>query len=262
MTTIIVVVVVALVFFVAVCVVTFMVWKRESEMRTDSIRAIEENLEKLTHGLSQDAQADDHESFASRISEESDMSYMESLIAESTSVRQRKNKSHDPFGWVRETDQKVRSNEKDEAEEIYQAITEISEPGNNTEAIPPALKGGEEHHMPEEKSPGDTAAKDFEPAEAEMNETTENNEPTETIEIFDSNEIRQAPQEAQEQETEIKTENDFDEISLDFIDQIDQTDRQEEPKYEAEASKYQMGYDIGRSGRKYTASELETLIKE
>ena len=33
MTTIIVIVVVALVFFVTVCVVTFMVWKRETEMR-------------------------------------------------------------------------------------------------------------------------------------------------------------------------------------------------------------------------------------
>ena len=54
MTTIIVIVVVALVFFVAVCVVSFMIWKRESEMRTDSIRAIEENLEKLTYGLSSD----------------------------------------------------------------------------------------------------------------------------------------------------------------------------------------------------------------
>ena len=45
MTTIIIIVVVALVFFVTVCVVTFMVWKRETEIRTDSIRAIESNLE-------------------------------------------------------------------------------------------------------------------------------------------------------------------------------------------------------------------------
>ena len=59
MTTIIVIVVVALVFFVAVCVVSFMIWKRESEMRTDSIRAIEENLEKLTYGLSSDSPTDD-----------------------------------------------------------------------------------------------------------------------------------------------------------------------------------------------------------
>ena len=35
MTTIIIIVVVALVFFVTVCVVTFMVWKREAEMRAD-----------------------------------------------------------------------------------------------------------------------------------------------------------------------------------------------------------------------------------
>ena len=47
MTTIIIIVVVALVFFVTVCVVTFMVWKREAEMRTDSIREIKDNLQRL-----------------------------------------------------------------------------------------------------------------------------------------------------------------------------------------------------------------------
>ena len=52
MTTIIIIVVVALVFFVTVCVVTFMVWKREAEIRTDSIRAIESNLERLGDRLS------------------------------------------------------------------------------------------------------------------------------------------------------------------------------------------------------------------
>jgi hypothetical protein len=52
MTTIIVIVVVALVFFVAVCIIAFMIWKREAEMRTDSIRAIEENLERLAREMS------------------------------------------------------------------------------------------------------------------------------------------------------------------------------------------------------------------
>ena len=52
MTTIIIIVVVALVFFVTVCVVTFMVWKREAEMRTDSIRAIEDNLQRLEEDVS------------------------------------------------------------------------------------------------------------------------------------------------------------------------------------------------------------------
>ena len=52
MTTIIIIVVVALVFFVTVCVVTFMVWKREAEMRTDSIREIKDNLQRLEEDVS------------------------------------------------------------------------------------------------------------------------------------------------------------------------------------------------------------------
>ena len=67
MTTIIVVVVVALVFFVSVCVAAFMVWKRESEMRTDSILAIEHNLEKLgatlTDDIGQEALQEETEDF-------------------------------------------------------------------------------------------------------------------------------------------------------------------------------------------------------
>jgi len=55
MTTIIVIVVVALVFFVTVCVGAFLVWKRETEMRTDSIRAIEHNLEEMLHELTQES---------------------------------------------------------------------------------------------------------------------------------------------------------------------------------------------------------------
>ena len=73
MTTIIVVVVVALVFFVAVCVVAFMIWKREAEMRTDSIRAIEENLERLTQEMSPGQEVQDRQGFADK---EADISYM------------------------------------------------------------------------------------------------------------------------------------------------------------------------------------------
>ena len=80
MTTIIVVVVVALVFFVAVCVVAFMIWKREAEMRTDSIRAIEENLERLTQEMSPGQEVQDRQGFAEK---EADISYMESLVAQS-----------------------------------------------------------------------------------------------------------------------------------------------------------------------------------
>jgi len=93
MTTIIVVVVVALVFFVAVCVVSFMVWKRESEMRTDSIKAIEENLEKLTQELSRETHemgAEGQEIFPEGPDRDlkdikRDLAYVESVMAERAS---------------------------------------------------------------------------------------------------------------------------------------------------------------------------------
>ena len=46
------------------------------------------------------------------------------------------------------------------------------------------------------------------------------------------------------------------EIDLDFIETANVDNNSEA------ASKGAIGYDIGRSGRKYTAAELETLIKE
>ena len=110
MTTIIVVVVVALVFFVAVCVVAFMIWKREAEMRTDSIRAIEENLERLTQEMSPGQEAQDRQGFAEK---EADISYMESLVAQSaagrSSGRRARSRVQDPFEWVRANGETVRS---------------------------------------------------------------------------------------------------------------------------------------------------------
>ena len=45
-------------------------------------------------------------------------------------------------------------------------------------------------------------------------------------------------------------------MSLDLIDEMDIDSEQEQ------MPAARMGYDVGRSGRKYTASELEKLIKE
>lgn len=293
MTTIIVVVVVALVFFVAVCVVTFMVWKRESEMRTDSIRAIEQNLERLTYGLSPDSQSDDTGSYSGdlreRAREESDMSYMESLIAESTSVNPRKKKSYDPFGWVRETDNndiKVRRSpsggaaEAPEAEEVRSPVAGAEETDKSENRCDFAGKEPEQEtaHEPEvvqeqEQQRGQAAGDITEPEEAGGDIYDPSVEPEGEI-AFDmekspgdmadnsgNGESVKTEQGADESKTEnadidINTEI-RDEISLDFIDQIERDEISE-----TEYSKQQMGYDVGRSGRKYTASELETLIKE
>ena len=53
MTTIQIAVVVALVFFAVISVVVLIVWKRETEMRTNSIRFIEDTLVNIRDGLSE-----------------------------------------------------------------------------------------------------------------------------------------------------------------------------------------------------------------
>ena len=120
MTTIIVVVVVALVFFVAVCVVAFMIWKREAEMRTDSIRAIEENLERLTQEMSSEQEIQDRQSFAGK---EAGISYMESLIEQSaagkSAGRRTRRPGQDPFEWVRANGETVRSSSGSEQEKPF-----------------------------------------------------------------------------------------------------------------------------------------------
>ena len=122
MTTIIVVVVVALVFFVAVCVVSLMVWTRESEMRTDSIKAIEENLEKLTQELSREtheAGAEGQEVFPDGPDRDlkdikRDLAYVESVMAEKASDKPVRNRNWDPFGWVRDTDFSPRRDDRND----------------------------------------------------------------------------------------------------------------------------------------------------
>lgn len=52
MTTLIVVAIVGLVFFVTICVAGFMIWKRETEIRTDSIGAIERSIGEVVNELS------------------------------------------------------------------------------------------------------------------------------------------------------------------------------------------------------------------
>ena len=100
MTTIIVIVVVALVFFVTVCVVTLMIWKRETEMRTDSLRAIEQNLQEMLNEMNDGRQSkswtgrheDEAEGTAGKIVEVSRAGSRDKTV---------RRKSADPFAWVK-----------------------------------------------------------------------------------------------------------------------------------------------------------------
>ena len=102
MTTIIIIVVVALVFFVTVCVVTFMVWKREAEMRTDSIRAIEDNLQRLEDRLTVETQTEEQTPLQDDLYEEVCRPVLRAADpAVAGRSRRSRSRSRDPFSWVR-----------------------------------------------------------------------------------------------------------------------------------------------------------------
>lgn len=217
MTTIIVVVVVALVFFVAVCVAAFMVWKRESEMRTDSIRAIEQNLEKLANEISPDLQESDGV-FGNRQAKERSISYSESSISEIKSMRPERKRKYDPFGWVRDDDS---INCEEEFIETEPAECEVRYPETEPE-----------QQEPEPEQP------ESEPEQPEFEESAAGY-------------------------IEEDIERQIESISLDFIDDLEDPEAEENGENEETVlHRQQMGYDTGRSGKRYTASELETLIRE
>lgn len=327
MTAIIVVVVVALVFFVAVCVVAFMIWKREAEMRTDSIRAIEENLERLTQEMSPEQDAQDRQVFAEK---EAGISCMESLIAQSAAGRpagrRTRRREQDPFEWVRANGEAVWSSSGSEQEKPFRIhpspdfeddqqekpdhgegfdpydsgladsetilnCTLQNEPDNGkTEAAASGDHGADRAELPA----ADTA--DPEPADiqessqmhdirddAGIDDDTDSSgedalaektvsedgrkksaltEMQKMLKELDVPELRKMPEmqmsgnEDHGDREEQQDEKESYEISLDFIDEMDIASEQEQMP----ASR--MGYDVGRSGRKYTASELEKLIKE
>lgn len=285
MTTIIVVVVVALVFFVAVCVVAFMVWKRESEMRTDSIRAIEENLERLTHDLSGDSPPGDDISFTAQRTDGGETSYMDAVIAESMPVKPRRKRSYDPFGWVREDENRVRSDKENEAldelmekpeapeenignkdssgEMVTDVIDDAGQAGSNELPKPPEpdvseMSGSEDDIGGREDDIEDTMPSVEEPEETPDSISDNIADIRKLIAAYgDEDRDKAYSHEPDESSDNVQIE----EISLDFMDEMDYeagvTDTEEKALH-----RQQMGYDVGRSGKKYTASELETLIKE
>lgn len=265
MTTIIVVVVVALVFFVTVCVVTFMVWKREAEMRTDSIRAIENNLERLGDKLSVDVKPQSgatsswreapHEDVDPQISDS-----MDHVVA----GRSQRTRGIDPFSWIR-TDSMQQVGPTEELPEEGALQLEISRHEDETSKRDKT-----------EQEPLQHAAETSDIAQTEdaIEIIAQTEDTGEVItETRDAGEVitEAAPkaEEPAEREDAIATdETDSDkssmEIELPDIDLFaglgtldigaENEDTTEHPN--------KFGKDVGRSGRKYTAAELDMLIKE
>ena len=298
MTTIIIVVVVALVFFVTVCVVTFMVWKREAEMRTDSIRAIENNLERLEERWSDSAEVSYRENnknnqVAYRLEDDpGPVHYQPHRSAE-----MRRSRNHDPFGWVRDT-----YSETPSAQDVGIAAHETIEV--------PDFAAVNDFSNPE----GQAVQEDADYQE-EFAATQQGNQP----QVHQSDELGALMEESYDEEESFDQMVDFDSIELDIpeleelITIVEQakkmvnsmpedgeeasSDQSNEPETASleEAAEEEMienndqkhdemqeivlpdvnllrqedkrqslaeGYDIGRSGKKYTAEELEMLIKE
>lgn len=251
MTAIIIVVVVALVFFVSICVITFMVWKHETEMRTDSLKAIERKLESLSSSLSDDGHVTNRET-AEKLRGE-----ISQFAQEQGTRHMFRNRSSDPFDWVRtEREEVVESGVAVEPKVIEETIETIqpiqfscddSEPIKEREDIynEMDLEFTEIKNLVSEIK----QARDEELQKLEELQTNES-ELTEDIEMGDES----------EDDEEIKEFEDLAEWAN--IEEIELPDFDESNDNFNEVTKVQLQYDIGRSGKKYTAEELETLIKE
>jgi len=241
MTAIIIVVVVALVFFVSICVITFMVWKHETEMRTDSLKAIEKRLETLGGSLAEEGRISDRQT-AEEIRRDISM-----ITREDESRHMFKQRGTDPFDWIRSS--KEKSEEKSDEKEISQSSM-IKEPEPELELVtePAQNSATQVPKMEHDKK------KDRERIYAEID--------------LDFAEIRDLVSEMkkieEDQMTEVADESieQTEEILKEEIDEIQLSDFDESSNGFYEETKIPMQYDVGRSGKKYTATELETLIKE
>ncbi len=250
MTTIIIIVVVALVFFVTVCVVTFMVWKRETEMRTDSIRAIENNLERLGDKLVSEAEQQSERPVPLQDDLQEECVQMPETSERVIANRSRRMKSRDPFGWVRSGPEQEKASQKDMVRQTDEWLR--AEPSQQMEPLQQAAQPPDVPDIPEDESqimPEEEIA-------AEFAADTEENPPDENI----------APEPAEEYDIAEPAADDIAsmEIELPDIDMfagLGTLDVKTEGAEPADSPR-QFGHDIGRSGKKYTAEELEMLIKE
>lgn len=339
MTTIIVIVVVALVFFVAVCVVSFMIWKREAEMRTDSIKAIEENLEKLTQELAReqhDADADMVYDVARETQEafregdvrknirdiKKNIEYVQSVMAENASPEPTVKRRRDPFEWVRDTEFSTGIYDREryggtetvtgsgpgdsEGPEAAETERDRSVFGGTGKSYDDRCDDGDgdterTYVVTDAGGAGDTGDDSADMADMEVPDenaeaSTKDAEPDVPGAKPEANAAEQTAEEADddnaygvyglydgydaagrqsgeayaegagaEEEREAHVAADdmpYGEIDLGFMDGLGAGEYAASDGEDMTGRKNAIGYDVGRSGKKYTASELEDLIKE
>lgn len=255
MTTIIIIVVVALVFFVTVCVVTFMVWKREAEMRTDSIRAIEDNLQRLEDRLAVETQPEEQTPLQEDLHEDVCRPVLraaEPAVAGRSRRSRSRSRSRDPFSWVRS---------EQEMEETSQTETQQPEPLQQTSEMsimpdvsetPPQIIPEPEFSFQERKQ--ETAAEDVaEPGDWDDAMDFD-------IDLPDGNAAAEMAADDITSADDIAS-MEIELPDLDLFAGLGTLDVSTEETVPADPPK-NFGRDTGRSGKKYTAEELEALIKE
>ena len=253
MTTIIIIVVVALVFFVTVCVVTFMVWKREAEMRTDSIREIKDNLQRLEDRLAVETQPEEPTPLQDDLHDEVCRPVLRAAdpAVEGRSRRSR-SRSRDPFSWVRSEQEREETSQTEAQQpeewpqpEPLQQTAEMSIMPDVSET-PPQIIPEPEFSLQERKQ---------EPAAEDVAEPGDWDDAMDfDIDLPDGNA-------AAEMAADDITSMEIELPDLDLFTGLGTLDVNTEETGPADPPK-NFGRDTGRSGKKYTAEELEALIKE
>ena len=237
MTTIIIIVVVALVFFVTVCVVTFMVWKREAEMRTDSIREIKDNLQRLEDRLTVETQPEEPTPLQDDLHDEVCRPVLRAADP-AVAGRSRRSRSRDPFSWVRSEQERPQPEPLQQTAEMS-IMPDVSE-------TPPQIIPEPEFYLQERKP---------EPAAEDVAEPGDWDDAMDfDIDLPDGNAAAEmAADDIASMEIELP--------DLDLFTGLGTLDVNTEETVPADPPK-NFGRDTGRSGKKYTAEELEALIKE
>lgn len=272
MTTIIIIVVVALIFFVSACTITFMVWKSEAEMRTDSIRAIEANLKNLGNKIS-NVEKQGLEIKSAENGENILMSDIGYRNEHPYSFKKRE--SLDPFDWAREKmeepNQELIQEAYAESDEDLEDIQEKRPTSNEEiEETKDRLEYLEEELLKEYQARGIKIGTDDNEDNLFSEElvSLQYDEATEEIEsLMDKDEIKEDETKELEpllyedkyEEVELE-ETDYLEVNLDGLDalELDEFDELDELISDEDNSHE----NVGKSGKKYTSEELELLIRE
>jgi len=213
MTTIIVVAIVALVFFVAVSVAAFMTWRQETRMRTDSLRGIEISLTGVLDEITERRTGF--------------IPYHDPIKEEEPGRRGNKRSR-----FARNSKWQTDNEEDEDIEVTVFRPSEFRTKRREEKASPAACDAEQLIEAFEERS-----------AEAEEEKKTE-------------------PADALQEETKAAGDDSSKEkLDLSFID-IEDLFELDKIIFDEDRHDRSSDYNTGKSGKKYTAEELESLIKE